>query len=132
MAENTSISKESERPAKRATRRKRPSVGTSPGSPEAERTHEQPGEESEVSPLDAVPSLAERVQAERERLFKAHSIVECCRLSTATKLEVGDPEYMTPALEVIGDLLNETASALELIGDDVEVPSTTHGNLHHG
>lgn len=33
----------------------------------------------QLSPLDNAPSLIERVEAQREHLFKAMSILECCK-----------------------------------------------------
>lgn len=68
-----------------------------------------------VSPSDTAPSLDKRVEAERQRLFKALSIVECCRLATASLYEIEDSEYMVPAFEVICDLLTHTVDELECI-----------------
>lgn len=64
-------------------------------------------------------SLAERVQALREQLFKVISIVECCKFATATLFEVDDSEYMVPAFEVICDLLDTSAEELEKIAFSV-------------
>ena len=61
---------------------------------------------------DSLSTIAERLQAERKQIFKAISIVECCKNATATLLEVNDSEYMIPALEAVCDLLD--ASAIEL------------------
>jgi len=36
--------------------------------------------------LDDAPSLIERVEAQREQLFKAMSILECCKNASATLL----------------------------------------------
>lgn len=66
------------------------------------------------------PSLAERVQAEREQLFKVIGIVELCRFATATSLEVTDSEYMIPAFEAICDQLNTSAERLEWIASDLQ------------
>jgi hypothetical protein len=73
-----------------------------------------------LTPLDAAPSLAERVRVEREQVFKALSIVECCRFATATLLEVGDTECMVPAFEAVCDLLNAAAEDLEGIASECE------------
>jgi hypothetical protein len=73
-----------------------------------------------ASPLDAAPSLGERVEAERVRLFKALSIVECCRFATATLFEVDDSEYMVLAFEAICDLLSTSAEELEGIASECE------------
>ncbi|MGC3980139.1 MAG: hypothetical protein QM808_02650 [Steroidobacteraceae bacterium] len=66
------------------------------------------------------PSLAERVQAERQQLFKVIGIVELCRLATATSLEITDPEYMVPAFETICDQLNTAAERLEWLAMDLQ------------
>lgn len=67
---------------------------------------------------DSPPSLAERLQAEREQIFKAISIVECCKNATATLLEVNDSEYMIPAFEAVCDLLDTSATELGRIVDE--------------
>jgi hypothetical protein len=76
-------------------------------------------EDARALPLDTPPSLAERIQALREQLFKVISIVECCKFATTTLLEVDDSEYMVPAFEVICDLLNTSAEELEEIAFSV-------------
>jgi hypothetical protein len=82
---------------------------------------QQPHEsEPRPSPLDSAPSLAERVQAQREQLFKAMSIVECCKYASATLLNVDDSEYMIPAFETICDLLDTSAGELERIASECE------------
>ncbi|AMN48060.1 hypothetical protein ACG33_13320 [Steroidobacter denitrificans] len=68
-----------------------------------------------ITGLDAAPPLAERVEAERERIFKAVSIVQCCRYAIVTKWEVDDLEYMIPAFEAVCNLLDASAEELELI-----------------
>lgn len=73
-----------------------------------------------VTALDAAPSLAERVELERERIFKAVSIVLCCWYAMVTKWNVDDHEYMIPAFEVICDLLNDAAEELEGIASACE------------
>ena len=71
-----------------------------------------------TSALDGAPSLAERLQAERKQIFKAISIVECCKNATATLLEVNDSEYMIPAFEAVCDLLDTSAMELGRIVDE--------------
>ena len=66
------------------------------------------------------PSLAKRLQAERKKLFKAISIIECCKNATATLLEVNDSEYMIPAFEAVCDLLDMSAVELGRIVADCE------------
>lgn len=70
-----------------------------------------------ASALDSAPSLAERLQAQREQLFKAISIVECCKNATATQLAVDDLEYMVPAFDTVYGLLNSAAGELEVVAD---------------
>lgn len=65
-------------------------------------------------------SFAERVQAEREQLFKVIGIVELCRLATATTLDITDPEYLIPAFETICDQLNASAERLEWLTADLQ------------
>lgn len=119
MAAKEPIAKESDRATSSAAKQTHASSRSQAAVPKSEQ-----GAESRpaprVSPLDAVPSLAERVQLEREQLFKAISIVECCRFATATLLEVSDSEYMTPAFEVVRDLLNDSATELEGIASECE------------
>jgi len=67
---------------------------------------------------DSSPSIAERLQAERKQIFKAISIVECCKNATATLLEVNDSEYMIPAFEAVCDLLDASAMELGRIVDE--------------
>jgi len=116
MATKRSIAARPGRSSKRANRRSRQSRVSPTATP---KTTQLP-ELSQVSPLDAFASLSERVQAERDRLFKALSIVECCRFATATKFEVNDSEYMAPAFEAICDLLNASVEELELVASACE------------
>lgn len=70
--------------------------------------------------LPTPSSLAERVQAEREQLFRAIGIIELCRFATSTLLEVGESEYMIPVFETTCDLLNASAERLEWISCDLQ------------
>ena len=67
---------------------------------------------------ESLSAIAERLQAERKQIFKAISIVECCKNATATLLEVNDPEYMIPAFEAVCDLLDTSAMELGRIVDE--------------
>ena len=67
---------------------------------------------------DSLSTIAERLQAERKQIFKAISIVECCKNATATLLEVNDSEYMIPAFEAVCDLLDTSAMELGRIVDE--------------
>lgn len=120
MAAKKSIARESDRSTRGAPKRTRQSRESQAATPQSEPRPEPHRAGSRVSPLDAAPSLGERVEAERERLFKALSIVECCRFATATLLEVSDSEYMVPAFEAIFDLLSTSAVELERIASEWE------------
>ncbi|MGC3980075.1 MAG: hypothetical protein QM808_02315 [Steroidobacteraceae bacterium] len=61
--------------------------------------------------------LSDRIQNEREQLFKAISIVECCKYASATLLEVDSLEYMDGVFEVLHDLLNSAAGELGCIAE---------------
>ncbi|MGH8174797.1 MAG: hypothetical protein ACREV5_00875 [Steroidobacter sp.] len=67
---------------------------------------------------DSLSAIAERLQAQRKEIFKAISIVECCKNATATLLEVNDSEYMIPAFEAVCDLLDTSAMELGRIVDE--------------
>ena len=72
------------------------------------------------TPQAPAPSLAERMQEERKRLFKAMSIVACCRLACASLLQHGgDLELTTDALQAAYDFIDATAGELEVIGNEV-------------
>jgi hypothetical protein len=105
--------------SKRSTKR---SIKRRHTSPElrtvAAATDELDESESPPSALDSAPSVAERIQAQRDQLFKAISIVQCCRNATATKLVADDLEYMIPAFETVCDLLDSAAGELETIMDE--------------
>jgi len=61
--------------------------------------------------------LEQRLQSERERLFRALSIIACCRLACASLLaQGGDLEVIPDALQAAYDLVDETAGALEGMG----------------
>lgn len=65
-----------------------------------------------------VPALGEQLQFERERLFKAMSVVECCRLACASKYENRNPECMIDALQVAYDIVNQVAGRLGLMSSE--------------
>jgi len=59
-------------------------------------------------------SLAQRMNIERDRLFKAMSIIACCRLACASLLDQGGGiELMTDALQAAYDLVDVAAEGLE-------------------
>ena len=62
-------------------------------------------------------ALALHVNVERERLFKAMSIIACCRLACASLLDQGGSlELITDALQAAYDLVDVAAEGLEGIG----------------
>ncbi len=117
MAMKTSAAKKSDRPNKRTTKPAPPSKVSQARSSKLTRASEPAADHMRVSPLDN-PSLAARVEAQRDQLFKVISIVECCKFATATLLEVNDSEYMIPAFEAVCDLLDASAMELGRIVDE--------------
>lgn len=118
MAAKTSVAKKSDRPNKRTTKSVPPSKVFQAGSSKLTRESEPGGDHAQGSPRDTPPSLAARVEAQRDQLFKVISIVECCKFATATLLEVNDSEYMIPAFEAVCDLLDASAMELGQIVDE--------------
>jgi len=119
MTTKKSTAREADRAIKAGPKRTRP-LSESRAAPKQKDRPEPRRTESRALSLDVVPSLAERVVAQREQLFQALSIVECCKFATATLLAVDDSEYMVPAFEVICDLLNASAEELEGIAVECE------------
>jgi len=120
MATKVSATKTSKPSAKSAikqtsTSREPPAVVDEPEGGQEPGRRQRP-----ASPLYRAPSLAERVEAQRDPLMKALSIVECCKYASATMLDVDDSEYMIPAFETIYDLLNTSAGELERIAKSVK------------
>jgi len=70
------------------------------------------------APADEPLPLAARIQAEREQLFKAISIVECCKYANATVMEVDDQDYMLGVYDALYDILDCAAGELGCIADD--------------
>jgi hypothetical protein len=94
----------------------------------AANTPESQEREPKPSVLDGMPSLAERLQAERAQIFKAISIIACCKNATATLLEVSDSEYMIPAFEAVCDLLDTSAMELGRIVDECAGRARSQGH----
>jgi hypothetical protein len=70
------------------------------------------------TPQAPAPSLAEHSDDLRDHLFKALSIIACCRLACASLLDQGgNLEVMTDALQAAYDLIDATAGELEAVGD---------------
>ncbi|MHB1872332.1 MAG: hypothetical protein ACYCT1_15965 [Steroidobacteraceae bacterium] len=68
-------------------------------------------------PRAPVPPSPEQSDDLRDRLFKALSIIACCRLACASLLDQGgNLEVMTDALQAAYDLIDATAGELEVIG----------------
>lgn len=83
------------------------------------RTHPKPStRKSKPGAAAAEPGdCSKPMDRPRDQLFKAMSIIACCRLACASLLEVdGDPEFMTDALQAAYDLIDVAAGALEVIG----------------
>lgn len=74
----------------------------------------------QISKIDPSTSIAERVEAERERIFRAVSIVLCCWHAMVTKWNVDNHEYMIPAFKTVCDLLNDATDELEGIASACE------------
>lgn len=69
------------------------------------------------TPQAPIISLAQHMNIERDRLFKAMSIIACCRLACASLLhQGGNLELMTDALQAAYDLVDVAAERLEGIG----------------
>jgi hypothetical protein len=120
MSAKRSISRKSDRSPGRTLGRRRQANELKSGKVGAEQRIESQQTRSGVSPSNAAIPLDKRVEAERQRLFKAISILDCCRLSTASLYEVDDSEYMVPAFEAICDLLTDTVNELEYIASECE------------
>lgn len=63
-------------------------------------------------------SLTKRVDVARGSVFKAMSIVACCRLASASLITNGDPEVGVEALQTAYDLLGDAADEMEAIQDE--------------
>lgn len=117
MATKASAEKAARRSAKRSTKQRRtPQESKAAAESDRDQQSREPGSRS--SALNSVPTLAERVQAQREQLFKAMAIVECCKYASATLYEVDDSEYMVPAFDTVCDLLDTSAGELERIASE--------------
>lgn len=115
MVSEKSTSKKSNPSTKSATKRTRlPGESRTPASG-SKRNAKTRKSALPITGIDAAQSLAERVETERERIFKAVSIVQCCWYAIVTKWDVDDPEYMIPAFEAVCDLLDASAEELERI-----------------
>ena len=75
------------------------------------------GKRRPKAPRRPAIALAKHLNAECDRLFKAMSIIACCRLACASLLEQGgNLELMADALQAAYDLVDATAGGLEVIG----------------
>jgi hypothetical protein len=74
------------------------------------------GKRRPKTPRRLAIALAQHVNVERDRLFKAMSIIACCRLACASLLDQGgNLELMVDALQAAYDLVDATAGGLEVI-----------------
>lgn len=120
-ASRAKASRQTGKSATKQARAPKQSRASSADTPESKRPELKP------LALDSPPSLAKRLQAERAQIFKAMSIVECCKNATATLLKVNDSEYMIPAFEAICDLLDTSADELGRIVDECAGRSRSQG-----
>jgi hypothetical protein len=75
----------------------------------------------------AAPPLAERLQSEREQLFRAMGIIMCARYATASKwTEDIAAEDMAGALETAYDLIDKSAGELGVMCDEQERGNAAH------
>lgn len=88
--------------------------------------HRKTSKRARADPHEPETKLAERVQAERERLFKASSIIACCRLACASKLIRDDPEMMADALQASCDLIGTACAGLESLADVLSEAGSQH------
>lgn len=120
MVREKAVPKKSSSSTPGATKRTRLSRKSRVTTPRSKRSAKKRNNTPPVTALDAAPSLTERVEAERERICKAVSIILCCWYAMVTKWEVDDHEYMIPAFETVCDLLNDAAEELEGIASACE------------
>jgi hypothetical protein len=74
------------------------------------------GKRRPKTPQRPAIALAQHVNVERDRLFKAMSIIACCRLACASLLDqAGNLEFMADALQAAYDLVDATAGVLEVM-----------------
>jgi len=68
---------------------------------------------------ERAPPLLERIEAERNQLFKVISIVEMVGAACGSVVMKRCPDGATGALEAACDILNRVAGELEVIGSEV-------------
>lgn len=61
-------------------------------------------------------SVQQQIEAQRQRLFQAHAIVEVARYALASQLEGLDEAAVTNALQLAGTMIDGVAAALETLG----------------
>lgn len=71
-----------------------------------------------VDKRERQPSLAERLDAERGKVFKGMAIVDIVRVACHAVGVERDPELVTFALQAAYDLLDDAASGMEAIRDE--------------
>lgn|GEM_PF-2385110 len=74
---------------------------------------------TQVGPVVPAQPIGERVQAQREELFKAMGIVDCCVYASDSKLTCarGRPD-IAAALDAAYELLNSVAGTLGVLVDE--------------
>jgi hypothetical protein len=69
-------------------------------------------------PHTPAPSLADRIETERDRIGRAVSIIHVCCHATASLYNNDDPESMRDALIAANDILGKSDEAFEVIARD--------------
>jgi hypothetical protein len=77
-------------------------------------------------PSEPVASIADRLQAQREEIFKAMGILDCCKYASDSMLapKNGRPD-MASALDAAHGLLNVAAGELGELADETSVLDRT-------
>jgi len=70
-------------------------------------------------PVDRTASLWDRVEVQRERLFKGFAVIEVCRSACGSD-EMPAPDTMADALQVACDLIDRATAELHEIGSDAK------------
>jgi hypothetical protein len=66
----------------------------------------------------AGPRLAERLQSERDRLFRAMGVIACCQFACESVCTDSDPEDIGRALEAAYGLIDKAAEQLGVMCDE--------------
>ena len=61
-------------------------------------------------------SIRDQINGQRGQLFRAQAVINCARFAVANKCQGLSETDITIALQVADQILDNTASALELVG----------------